>query len=179
MFCGRRFWFSCRAAKLAATLILLAPLLRIATHFSGSEFLEHRIYYMLHTRMDALMFGCLAALLEGGTVLEAVYVRLRPAAFGFPLFVFVVSPQLEHRFGGAYTYLVGYSLVGFSIAMMMLYAIRESQTAIARLLNSRELVHLGVISYSLYLWQQLFLNPQNVSLFGRLPLNLVCIAACA
>ena len=167
------------AAKLAAALILLAPILRIATHLSGNEFLVHRIYYMLHTRMDALMFGCLAALLEGSAILESAYRRLRPLAALFPGFVFIVSPQLEYRFGGAYTYIVGYTLIGFSIAMMMLYAVRESGTRIGRVLNSRVLVHIGVLSYSIYLWQQLFVNPWNTSVIGKFPLNLLCVAALA
>lgn len=167
------------AAKFAAGLILLAPIFRLATHLSGSEFLSHRIYYMLHTRMDALMFGCLAALLEGSALLESIYGRLRPAAVLLPVFIFLVSPQLEHRFGGAYTYLVGYTLIGSSITMMMLYLVRESDTPIVRLMNSRVLVHIGVISYSIYIWQQLFLHAANTSISGRFPWSLLCIAVLA
>ena len=39
-------------------------------------------------------------------------------------------------------------------------------------MNSPVLVHIGLISYSLYIWQQRSLDPNNTSLFGRFPLNL-------
>jgi peptidoglycan/LPS O-acetylase OafA/YrhL len=167
------------ATKLAVALILLAPVLRVVTHLSGNEFLAHKIYYMLHTRMDSLMFGCLAALLEGGAVAVVAYYRLRPIATLFPVFVFVISPQLEHRLGGAYTYTMGYTLVSFSVVMMMLYAVRESEAPVGKLLNSRFVVHIGVISYSIYLWQQIFLHWATTSIFGKFPLNIVCIIATA
>jgi peptidoglycan/LPS O-acetylase OafA/YrhL len=37
---------------------------------------------------------------------------------------------------------------------------------VGRVLNSRPIAHIGVLSYSIYIWQTLFLNPSNVSLFG-------------
>jgi peptidoglycan/LPS O-acetylase OafA/YrhL len=36
------------------------------------------------------------------------------------------------------------------------------------------MVHLGVLSYSLYLWQQLFLFPVNKTWTGEFPFNLGC-----
>jgi peptidoglycan/LPS O-acetylase OafA/YrhL len=51
-----------------------------------------------------------------------------------------------------------------------------------RLLESRPLVVVGILSYSLYLWQQLFITPpQKVSLglAHRLPFNVVFAVAAA
>ena len=42
-------------------------------------------------------------------------------------------------------------------------------------MNTRVLMHIGVISYSLYLWQQLFLTPLNHSFTGRFPLNVAFV----
>jgi len=167
------------AAKVAGAVILAAPALRLLMHFCGNDFLAHRIYFMLHTRLDSLMFGCLVALLEGTAVLESTYRRLRPLWALFPIYVFLISPQLEHRFGGAYTYAVGYTLIGFSIAMMVIYVVRENRTLVGDLLNSRVFVHIGVISYSIYIWQELFLHENNTSCFGKFPLNLLCLAVLA
>jgi peptidoglycan/LPS O-acetylase OafA/YrhL len=44
------------------------------------------------------------------------------------------------------------------------------------LLNSRPMIFIGVLSYSLYLWQQLFFGPWWMA---RFPLNLVCAFAVA
>jgi peptidoglycan/LPS O-acetylase OafA/YrhL len=51
----------------------------------------------------------------------------------------------------------------------------------SRLLNARPLVAIGVMSYSLYLWQQLFLiqfRPPG-SVLQTFPANLVAASACA
>jgi peptidoglycan/LPS O-acetylase OafA/YrhL len=46
---------------------------------------------------------------------------------------------------------------------------------VGRLLNYTALVTIGVLSYSLYLWQKLFLTPLNHTWTGLFPVNiLVC-----
>jgi peptidoglycan/LPS O-acetylase OafA/YrhL len=37
---------------------------------------------------------------------------------------------------------------------------------VGRILNSRAASHIGVLSYSIYIWQTLFLNKDNVTVFG-------------
>jgi peptidoglycan/LPS O-acetylase OafA/YrhL len=54
--------------------------------------------------------------------------------------------------------------------------IRYPDTPTGRLLNSRPFVLVGTWSYSLYLWQQLFLNDAHPMMF---PLNIVCIVLAA
>jgi peptidoglycan/LPS O-acetylase OafA/YrhL len=43
----------------------------------------------------------------------------------------------------------------------------------------RPLVWVGKRSYSLYLWQQLFLNRYHETLLQMFPINLACAMACA
>jgi peptidoglycan/LPS O-acetylase OafA/YrhL len=40
-------------------------------------------------------------------------------------------------------------------------------------------VKIGVLSYSIYVWQQVFLNPTSASVLNRLPLNLLLVCAAA
>ena len=51
------------------------------------------------------------------------------------------------------------SLEAVAIAVIIWSLVNAPRSAIGRVLESRPVVFVGVISYSLYLWQQLFLNP--------------------
>lgn len=50
---------------------------------------------------------------------------------------------------------------------------------VARLLNLPVIAFIGTLSYSLYLWQQIFVNPNGARLLQTFPLNLVASFACA
>jgi peptidoglycan/LPS O-acetylase OafA/YrhL len=63
--------------------------------------------------------------------------------------------------------------------MRRVWVVQHPDARLGRVLNTRVAVHLGLISYSLYLWQQLFLMPQNRSWTGRFPVNLLCALAAA
>jgi peptidoglycan/LPS O-acetylase OafA/YrhL len=164
------------AAKVAFGLIVAAPILRLASHATGHAVLSTRIYVMLHTRVDALMFGCLLALLDGTKILDRVMKLASKVVWLFPIFVLVVSPLLTKRFGGKYIYIAGYTLEGGMIALTTLWLIHNPKSLAGRLLSLRPVVHIGLISYSLYLWQQIFLHPKAAEALGsvaKLPLNLV------
>jgi len=70
-------------------------------------------------------------------------------------------------------------LENVSAAIVILWAIEHADSLVGRLLNSKLLAHIGVISYSLYLWQQLFLTPLNATFSGHFPINLVCAVLAA
>jgi peptidoglycan/LPS O-acetylase OafA/YrhL len=89
-----------------------------------------------------------------------------------------VSPLLRFNFGDKYLLVLGYTLEAFSVAVTMLWLVRNGFSPIGRLL-SRVVVYVGILSYSLYLWLQLFLNPGNSSLTAKTPINLLCVAAAA
>lgn len=76
---------------------------------------------------------------------------------------------------------LGESLANVGIAFILVRAVSDIEGPLARLLNSRAVVSVGVMSYSLYLWQMLFLNPTSTSALMRFPLDLlwVVIIACA
>ena len=164
------------AAKVALAVIIAGPFSRVATHFWAGSFYADHSYYLLHTRLDTLMFGCLCALLTGSDVLEQVYRATAKVIWIFPVFFLILSPLLRFWFGDRYLFVAGYTLEGFSIAATMLWLVRNRSSLVGRALNSRVPVFIGVLSYSLYLWQQLFLNPGNTSVTGKVPLALICVA---
>jgi peptidoglycan/LPS O-acetylase OafA/YrhL len=165
-----------KAMGLAAGLIVLAPALRLGTYVLLPQSRGH-IPIMLHTRVDALMFGCLAALLFDKAwfqrLLQRLYRWRLPAVAA--CFLLLVSPYLRHRFEGAYLLTVGYTIEGAAIILVLLWAIQNAHRPVGRLLNLRPVAFIGVMSYSLYLWQQLFLTNQNTTFTGRFPLNLLFV----
>jgi peptidoglycan/LPS O-acetylase OafA/YrhL len=143
--------------RLAVAIIVASPVIRLATYLLFPS-LRGRIPVMLHTRADSLMFGCLLALLlaepAGRAFVERVVAR-GAHRVALPLML-IVTPILASYFRGAYMILAGRTLEGAAIACVIAWVVLRPDTLVGRALNSRTLIHLGVLSYSLYLWQQLF-----------------------
>jgi len=153
----------------ASAVILLGPFIRMADRvlLPGTRF---EIEYMGHTRSDMLMFGCLIALYFEH---DRLHVLLKKGnSFGVPafsaIFLFIVSPLLELRFGGVYIKTIGYTLQGLSISFIMLYLVTRPYSIYGRVFNSKLAIHIGAISYSLYLWQELFIGFRQLNLVSTL-----------
>ncbi len=164
------------ATYLAAAIIALSPVSRVVSYYLAPSF-RGQEGLMLHTRLDTIMFGCLIALVSGTPAFEEILPRLirsgRAVALGC-LFL-LASPVLEMRFGAKYLWTVGYTLQGIFISLMLLFAVRKPLSGFGRVLNARLVRHIGVISYSLYLWQQLFTEPDR----SWFPFNLVLLGIVA
>jgi peptidoglycan/LPS O-acetylase OafA/YrhL len=169
-----------RGRFFSAAVILLSPVVRVATYFLFPQLRGH-IPIMLHTRMDSLMFGSLAALLYDEPrfqrFLEKCYWLRLPALAA--IFVIFVSSQLARVGKGSYLLTVGWTIDGCCICLLLLWSIQHESSTMGKLLNCGPIVHLGLISYSLYLWNQLFLTPLNQTVSGRFPLNFFILFAVA
>lgn len=71
----------------------------------------------------------------------------------------------------------GSTMVNFLIGFLLLQSILNSHTVIYRLLNQNFMIKIGIISYSLYIWQQLFIIPSKIypgfSNWSAFPLNIL------
>ena len=70
-------------------------------------------------------------------------------------------------------------MLNLSIAVGIDWCITYADSALGRILNMQPLVAIGVLSYSLYLWQQPFLNPHSNSPIADFPANVIlafCVA---
>lgn len=166
-----------KSIKLAIWLILLSPLSRIVTYYLAPN---HRALVggMLHSGLDSIMFGCLLALLWDNSRFNQF---VQPLARGWvaalsSLFVLVLSPALQLHFRGSYSLVIGFTLNAICISQILIYVVRLPNSTLGRVLNTRVLRHLGVISYGLYLWQHMFTR-HNSDRF--VPWNLVAILVCA
>ena len=59
---------------------------------------------------------------------------------------------------GFYVLFCNPTFVAVASAMIVLYCMTRTDTFLAKALNTRVLTHIGVLSYSLYLWQQMFMS---------------------
>ncbi|THE06775.1 acyltransferase [Microbacterium oleivorans] len=159
------------AVKVLVAGVLLSPVIRVGT--SLLPFVpEGAVTYMFHTRADALMIGCLLAYGAGqnwyARILEWIFARRLQWAVVVWL---PVSWALTSRFEGLWMYTVGYVGDALAVAIVIVWMMRSPGSPFGRFLNWRPVVHVGLISYSLYLYQQLFLTNHNDTWFGGLTIG--------
>jgi peptidoglycan/LPS O-acetylase OafA/YrhL len=165
-----------RGLRITIWIIFLAPLIRVVTYELAPAMRGH-LGMMLHTRIDTLLFGCTLAILAQDPLFVARLRRLCQPLFlsGLLVFVLYVSPVLSARFGGSYDAPIGFTLLGASISILLFYCIEWPESAVGRVLNLWPMRHLGVISYSVYLWQQIFDGSQPLIHTHYLGLTLLLI----
>jgi len=174
--------FGLLRARWAALLVLfVSPFLRVATHFLLPDWRGHS-GALLPLTMDGFMFGAAGALWARHGVIEQLNQNFRSVAYPVfcGVFLFVVSPFMEQTFRGLYTLGFRSTLNGGAILLCLLWLIRYSDHPVGRLFNSRLASYLATLSYSLYLWQQIFLTPYlNKTVTGMFPFNFLCCFGCA
>jgi peptidoglycan/LPS O-acetylase OafA/YrhL len=143
----------------ALSILAFMPLVRLLLWFA----IPHAAGSPPHAAVtagaiDTLMVGCLLALVGNRAALNRVLFRSwLPAA----LFVvgFVLVPWLAVKARGSGAILaaaIGVTVSALCIGGILCHVVGNPGAAAGRFLNLRVLRHIGVISYSLYLWQQLF-----------------------
>jgi peptidoglycan/LPS O-acetylase OafA/YrhL len=152
-----------RARWATFALIAWCPLARISTYFI---FPEQRgfIGMMFHTAVDSLMFGCAAAILaQSNEVMHWFRSRSTALAAMSAAWLMIISPPMGEWLRG-FPVAFGYTLDAAASSCLVLWLHHSPTTWVHHILGRGLLPLLGAISYSLYLWQQLFLSP--VGLLG-------------
>ena len=164
-----------RALLLAAAYVLAAPLIRLLvwTHWSDQLNFE----YATITRMDSIAVGCcLAFLVTSGALSRRL--KLSGWVAGAAL-VFLAGLLLASRFlslrSQVYYVMLDKSVTALCFAGMIWLMTHHPEGWAGRVLNAKPLVAVGVLSYSLYLWQQPLLNPHSGHWLCRFPLNLILL----
>lgn len=141
-------------------------------------------------RGDALMIGCLFALNEGKAKRLLNHFFRHPVVpfiiLGLIAFLssdFLVSWNMKYGLHAGFLIVplgIGWSigtLVNILIAVLICVSINGNGFWYA-FLNSKAMIWLGKLSYSLYLWQQLFFS-DRMGVFSKFPINLFCILIAA
>jgi peptidoglycan/LPS O-acetylase OafA/YrhL len=141
--------------------ILAAPLFRVA--FKMAELPWYSQQWFAPT-MDSLMIGaCAGVLLAESPAQVARLVRMRPTLGRALALCVLYLPWLLklQREAGWFTVPFGPTVQALAgMYLILSYALVE-EGAGYRLLNMRLLREIGVLSYSLYIWQQLFIAPSG------------------
>jgi peptidoglycan/LPS O-acetylase OafA/YrhL len=164
----RAWWF-------AAIAVLAAPLLRVAVWFGmpGHRDLADQAFPCV---FDALAVGCLLAYAAPQIARSPRVARFFDGRWFWllPLLcvatLFVRNPLL--RYGAAM------SIANVAIAVMIIRCVARPKSRVTRVLELRPFVWVGGLSYSLYLWQQLFLNRHADAWMHQFPIN-IGLAFCA
>ena len=171
-------------AGAAVLMIVLAPLVRLATHW-------HPAWGMITlrpflARADSLMIGCLLAVGRRAFAdrWEALNWGKSPLRFLCVFIIWLVYYLGSIGKGGDLMILFGRTAQSACIAYILAGSITRTDGKLFRLLNHPLAVALGTLSYSLYIWQQFFIYFPG-SGAGRLgwsrefPMDIVLIFAAA
>jgi peptidoglycan/LPS O-acetylase OafA/YrhL len=164
------------AVRIALLVFLAAPVVRVAMHVAipSGPLRDLEVFPAV---ADAIAAGCLMALLRERLLQQDWYSRLT----GSPWVWCCLAPVLAiNKFRG-YTIVdaLGSPLALAALAMLIETGTRRVSGPVAAALNWRPVVFLGTLSYSLYLWQQPFLNRQCAATPCEFPINLGLAIACA
>jgi peptidoglycan/LPS O-acetylase OafA/YrhL len=159
-----------RSSRFLIGLLFFAPFFRLASPHVGSAF-----NFLIWS--DALATGCLLALLREKLFSNVRYSRLLESRWFF--LVPTIAIIANYIPSTKVDWLICGTVMNLAIAVSCDWAMRNSQSAVGHFLNWPAISFLGVLSYSLYLWQQLFLNRQSTSPYCAFPLNIFLAIAMA
>ena len=165
----RRRWAVRFAIVVLAAMPIARTILLLAASQQGAD---HSRSIVNCSAVDMLMTGCLFALamrdprwsrwiksaITGWTVsiLAGVGLLLVPYAETKMAQTVLAAPLIAQ----------GYGVTALSIGVALEYVVRNPRCLAGRILNLPVMRHIGVISYSIYLWQQLFTaNPLRLGLW--------------
>ncbi len=165
-----RFFRSTRASRVALGVMIVCPLLRLGLMIAAPTF-RPGIGETFPTVADTIATGCLLACLRS-------QIDASPRFLAFlsgKTFWFVPALALAAAFewSAKLDCLVGQTVANVGIALLIARMVRFPSTLSGRFLNARPVIFVGVLSYSLYLWQQPFLNRHGTHALSHFPLNLV------
>lgn len=142
----------------ALMFVLLSPLVRVGSYFLFPG-LRGNLGMFFHSASDGIFWGALFALtwnMYPGALRSFLFsVRIRLFVV---CFVFFISPLLAAIYKGAWMLTLGFTLDSL-FSIYLIYSVMTNEV-LRKIFAWRPFVVFGLMSYSIYIWQQLFLAPK-------------------
>jgi peptidoglycan/LPS O-acetylase OafA/YrhL len=152
-------------------VVLASPLIRVLLYKTiGDD--PAWVGYGFQSNMDALAIGCLLSLFYTELHQNSLYQKFLQSKVVLIFPVFIVSLNFLNERPLIF-YGFGISAMNLLIALCLDWVVTNYDSLAGKILNSTPMVTLGTMSYSIYLWQQPFLNPQNPSILTQTPFNFI------
>lgn len=164
-------WSTTSARRFAFAAVVIAPVFRIAMNREG---FSPAATYFFPAVVDSIAAGCLLALYQPRLEAYRAFFTWR----GFPIiWAFTLGIPVLRRYCDAFliwplpSLVHIFALTIFNIGIVL--CVQNAITVRPRILNHPIAVWIGTLSYSLYLWQMPFTNPDVPSWVATFPQNLV------
>jgi peptidoglycan/LPS O-acetylase OafA/YrhL len=161
--------------RVAAITILAAPFCRTVMLVGLAE-TRWGIGWWFPTVADSIAAGCLLAMWKPRLERNRRYTGLLRSRWFFLLPLAALAMNMKA--GGRLQVAVIESILNLAICVIIHRAVLIQHSLSSRLLNTRVLSFAGTMSYSIYLWQQAFLDRFGSSPLQAFPLNLILAVAC-
>jgi peptidoglycan/LPS O-acetylase OafA/YrhL len=156
----------------AVVVMLIAPLIRAAMWYGWGVDDVAAMTREFQAVADSLAIGCILSCTYNAMTSHQRINAFICSRWSVALaLVTLVSSFASHFVAPSLFYVFTQSLANIALAMLIVYAINAKGT-LGTLLNSAPFTAIGLLSYSLYLWQNLFMNPDSNHWFTRFPTNL-------
>lgn len=172
--------FTTMRPKNATRAVIAAIGIGVLARLAARVFLvgtPYRDLEMFPMVADSLAAGCLLALQRTWLESQAWYRTLWRPGWSVVILGLIL---VINRYGG-YTIagVFGTSIVNLGLGILVHRSVYYANDFVGKLLNWRPIAFIGVLSYSLYLWQQLFLNRNSSHWINAFPENLILAFAAA
>jgi len=164
------------ALVVALAAIATAPVVRTALwyHAPALQALTDQAFPCV---FDTLATGCVLAISRGWLEASARYRRALASRWFWAIPVGCACALLVTR--PWFSLGISMTLANAGVALTIHRCVWRPSPAVTRVLEHPAMIRVGVLSYSLYLWQQLFLNRHSTSWIAAFPVNAICVAIVA
>lgn len=172
------WWGVAGARRALIGCVILAPALRVGLWWLRPEW-QPLVHEGFPWVMDTLATGCALALYRDQIHRWPALERLQRhpwTPLGWLTLAVVITYQWYQHTA---FYAVGLTALNVCVVLFIDGALRSPTRGLGPLLNARPMAAVGVMSYSLYLWQQVFIDRHSAGAIHAFPWSLLATVACA
>lgn len=166
------------------TIIIVIPFIRVSYMFVSwiPDVFRGSMHRSFETVADSLAIGGMMALVADKVINSRIYAFFKNKILLLLVVIlaiqFLNSSYLVEVIGLRVRYIYnffGLTVINFSMAIIMMGLIyNPNRNFITKLLNTKFFITIGLWSYSIYLWQQLWLYSWNFSIYYKFIGILIC-----